>query len=122
MGPLLLCVTVQPLLGDLSAELKIGFMDDFTLGGEASVVAMDVANLRRAGKEIGLIINDSKCELVHDPNFTYPFSAFQGFAHVNPNQVSLLGAPLLQGPALDASLAKCCEVLAKAIEIGRAHV
>ena len=107
---------MQPLSRDLSAQLKIGFMDDFTFGGEASAVALDVANLRRAGKDIGLIINDSKCELVHDPNFAHPFSAFQGFAHVNPNQVSWLGAPLLQGPALDASLAKCCEVLAKAIE------
>ena len=63
-----------------------------------------------------MIINDSKCELVNDPNFAHPFSAFLDFAHVNPNQVSLLGAPLLQGPALDAFLAKCCEVLAKAID------
>ena len=65
-----------------------------------------------------MIINSSKCELVQDSNFAHPFSAFQGFTHVNSNQVSLLGVPLLQGPAMDAFLAKCrCrEVLAKAID------
>jgi hypothetical protein len=116
LGPLLFCVTAQPLLRKLSAELRIGFMDDFTLGGEASAVADDVAYLRRAGNDIGLIINDSKCELVHTPDFAPSLSAFQGFAHVGFNEVSLLGAPLLHGSALDASLTRCCEALAKAIE------
>ena len=50
-------------------------MDDFTLGGEASAVAMDVAYLRRASKDIGLIINDSKREIIHDPNSAQPFFA-----------------------------------------------
>lgn len=80
---------MRPLLKDFTAELKIGFMDDFTRqrGREASAVAMDVVNLCRTGKDMGWIITDSKCELNHSSKFAHPFSASQGFD--SSNQVSL---------------------------------
>jgi hypothetical protein len=33
LGPLLFCLTIQPLLSSLRSALTIGFMDDLTLGG-----------------------------------------------------------------------------------------
>ena len=33
IGPLLFCNTVQPLLESLQSDLRLGFLDDFKLGG-----------------------------------------------------------------------------------------
>ena len=33
LGPALFCTTIQPLLLSLVSELKVGYMDDLTLGG-----------------------------------------------------------------------------------------
>ena len=33
LGPLLFCLTVQPLLNSLSSKLRLGYLDDVTLGG-----------------------------------------------------------------------------------------
>ena len=49
LGPLLFCLTVQPVLQAMSSELVISYMDDFTLGGTAGTVTSDV--LRRHGLE-----------------------------------------------------------------------
>jgi len=42
VGPLLFCNSVQPLLNSMDSVLTLGFLDDFTLGGPAEVVARDV--------------------------------------------------------------------------------
>ena len=61
IGPLLFCNTVQPLLESLQSELPLGHLDDFTLGGEQSVVAKDV--VAEIGQTLGFTLNISKCEL-----------------------------------------------------------
>jgi len=33
VGPLLFCNTIQPLLSSLDSDVKLGFLDDVTLGG-----------------------------------------------------------------------------------------
>src|SRR6218665_2511458 len=42
LAPLLFSVPLQPMLQALESELKIGFLDDITLGGEAGRVAHDI--------------------------------------------------------------------------------
>jgi hypothetical protein len=64
LGPLLFCLTVQPLLESLGSELVVGFMDDVTLGGLRSSVASDVDTIITRGPEFGLSLNSSKCECI----------------------------------------------------------
>jgi hypothetical protein len=55
-GPLLFCVTVQPLLRSSSSQMIVAFMDDVTLGGQLSSVAEsdDVATMSTQGLKYGL--------------------------------------------------------------------
>jgi hypothetical protein len=39
LGPTLFCLTIHPMLQSLSSELRVGYMDDITLGGPEDVVA-----------------------------------------------------------------------------------
>jgi len=61
------------MLSLLEASLNLGYLDDVTLGGlvktMASAVASDVAKIIKAGTEIGLSLNVSKCELIAHKNF-----------------------------------------------------
>ena len=42
LGPLLSSLTIHPLLMSLKSELRIGFLDDVTLGGPEDVVSEDL--------------------------------------------------------------------------------
>src|SRR5664279_5072500 len=64
LGPLLFCLTVQPLLSSLSSKLVMGFLDDFTLGGSLPSVSQDVDLVMDAGARLGLHLNVAKCELI----------------------------------------------------------
>jgi len=52
------------VVSSLEASLKLGYLDDVNLGGTVKTVASDVAEIIRAGSEIGLSLNASKCELI----------------------------------------------------------
>jgi len=47
VGPLLFCNTIQPLLSSLDSDVKLGFLDDVTLGGPVDTVAADVARIAK---------------------------------------------------------------------------
>jgi len=64
-GPLLFCNTIHPLLESLGSVLRLGYMDDVTLGG--SQLAKDVQTVIDVGRDMGLNINVSKCELIAHP-------------------------------------------------------
>ena len=57
LGPLLFCLSIQPLLESLKSELVIGFMDDVTIGGNHDTVAQDVENVINKGRNFGLSLN-----------------------------------------------------------------
>ena len=46
------------------SALNLGYLDDLTLGGQVDVVAADVLTVAEAGRDLGLILNISKCELI----------------------------------------------------------
>ena len=54
LGPLLFCNTIQPLLTSLGSVLRLGYMDDVTLGGSQDAVAKDVQTVMEVGHEVGL--------------------------------------------------------------------
>jgi Reverse transcriptase (RNA-dependent DNA polymerase) len=83
LGSSLLCGTIYQILLSLMSELTLGYMDDVTLGSSESQVAQDVDIIRRTGKEIGLLLNDKKCEFIGKTAIsTSTNSAFRNFVHL----------------------------------------
>ena len=114
VGPLLFCNSVQPLLGSMDSVLTLGFLDYFTLGGPAEVVARDVSKVVEIGGELGFSLNVSKCELVSHDGFTVTDSLLQSFPRTCIGDVTLLGAPLFPGPSLDRAWSDRCAEFARA--------
>ena len=67
LGPLLFSITLQPLLDRIMSELKIGYLDDVTIGGSFGSVIDDVERIRQEALSIGLELNPSKCEVIGFP-------------------------------------------------------
>jgi len=82
IGPLLFCNTVQPLLLSLQTELNVGYLDDVTLGGQVEMVASDVAEIVRAGSDLGLSLNVDKCELIAHADLQVSDTLLQSFTRV----------------------------------------
>jgi len=116
IGPLLFCNTVQPLISSLQAELKLGYLDDVTLGGQVEMVASDVAEIVRAGSDLGLSLKVDKCELIAHSDLQVNDTLLQSFTRVEISNTTLLGAPLFPGPVLDSAWDKRCENLARAVD------
>ena len=64
LGPILFCLTIQPLLQTLISPLKAGFLDDITLGGRTESLNKDVEAVMIGGKDLGLQLNVTKCEVI----------------------------------------------------------
>ena len=116
LGPILFCIGIQPLLDSLSSPLRIALLDDITLGGNRDTLAADVGLIQQHQPDLGLCLNDSKCELI-----TRDFNLFQNsrldyFTRVEISKASLLGAPLFEDQALDMCLVSRLNDLTRASE------
>jgi hypothetical protein len=118
LGPLLFCLTIQPMLSSLRSALTIGFMDDLILGGHLDDVVNYAHLINHLGSDLGLHLNTSKCEVIclAVDSQSQPFPMLQSFIHVLPTYATLLGAPCLAGRKLDSALNDCCVELRRAIE------
>ena len=103
LGPLLFCIAVQPFLSNLQSVLRIGFLDDVTLGGPASTVGIDVVSFSTACSGIGLDLNVTKCELISKNQGQLPDS-LRAFIQLTPDNASCLGTPLLVGAVMNSLL------------------
>src|SRR6218665_496627 len=45
LGPLLFCLPLQPVLHSLTSDLRMGYLDDLSLGGSPDIVAKDIETL-----------------------------------------------------------------------------
>ena len=115
LGPLLFCLTIQPILAALTSPLKIGYLDDITIGGQQSTVAEDVDTIRTMSETIGLKLNNSKCELISNSKAPV-INTFKDFVQLQPDSAYLLGAPLTTGPAMDQALQQRSSDLERGIE------
>lgn len=106
LGPLLFCLTIQPLLLGIQSELVSGYLDDIGIGGEATMVADDVMRLEQEARTIGLTLNHNKCEVLGPPEAIAAWNA-SGLAFARPplSDSTLLGSPTQAGPGVDAALA-----------------
>ena len=116
LGPLLFCKTIQPLLASLHSVLKLGYMDDLTLGGPQETVAKDVQLVMKAGQDMGLNLNISKCELITQPSCIITDPVLSSFIQVSVGDAELLGAPLFPGAVLDSAWSQRCDELARAVD------
>ena len=114
LGPFLFCLTLQPVLNTLQSDIILGYLDDVSGGGDLESVADDVTKVESLGAELGLRLNRNKCELIssHFP-VDLPHS-LRGFKLVDPSDAILLGAPILDGPAMDKVLLEKCRDLQRA--------
>ena len=116
LGPLLFCLALQPLINCLESDLVLGYLDDVSGGGDLLTVARDVSMVEEYGAALGLSLNRSKCELIAlAPPAVLPKS-LEGFRLVAPSDAELLGAPILDGTAMDRILEKKLNDLQRAAD------
>jgi hypothetical protein len=99
LGPLLFCLTIEPLLLSLSSQLILAFMDDPMLAGDLLSLAADVNVVSSQGANYGLQLNFSECEAITQ-NCTVSHATFDVFQRFTPGTAVLLGAPLAAGQAM----------------------
>ena len=116
LGPLEFCIVIQPLLQSLKSSLRIGFLDDLTLGGHVDTVAADIAKLAEECRRLGLELNPTKCEIVGlSQSDADNVNEFNSFRIVQLEDLTLLGSPVQSGRAVDAALEVKCADLNRAV-------
>lgn len=117
LGSLEFCEAIHPLLTDLQSAVKIGFMDDITLAGDVQTVEADVNTISNHSVDTGLKLNISKCEIIAGNSVAiHDSSILSKFVKVTKDEMTLLGAPVVKGPAQDAALTHKIDQLKKALE------
>jgi len=124
LGPLLFCMTMHPVLSQCDAEIRIGYLDDVTLGGSISSLSQNVEYLKEASLSLGLVLNNNKCEFISNSIPQSLPSALQNFLYVNTSDAILLGSPILRGAATQKVLGDRVEslkVAADRLKLLQAH-
>ena len=126
LGPLYFCLAVKELLASMKSELTIGYLDDFSLGDEAEIVADDFVQLEIKAQELGLTLNRAKCEVIGQTSITKTQLEARGIClrEVEQKDAILLGSPLLPGVGVDKAIATKrneLETLASRLPLMPAH-
>jgi len=100
----------------LGSVLRLGYMDDVTLGGSQDAVARDVQTIINVGHEMGLDLNISKCELISHPGYVVSDSTLQSFLQIPVPDAEVLGAPLFPYTVLDTVWSQHCNGFARAVD------
>ena len=90
-------------------------MDYFTVSGQDDVAASDVDTIARSAKDTGLVLNPSKCEIVCANEDVADKPIFEDYIRLRPENITLLGTPILRCPAADKAISAKIDDLARAI-------
>ena len=106
LGPLLFCLTIQPLLLKLRSAFSVFYLDDGTIGGSAEDIIRDLRIVEYEAGLASLELNHAKTELVCDDVVTCNavLSAFSDFKQICCNCATLLGTPLGSVGLIDSIL------------------
>ena len=63
LGPLLFCLTIYPLIEQLTCEFMLFYLDDGIMGGGLSDILHDLQNLEVLASDSGLRLNQDKSEI-----------------------------------------------------------
>ena len=84
LGPLLFCLTIQPLLLKLQSAFSVFYLDDGTIGGSAEDIIRDLRIVEYEAGLASLELNHAKTKLVCDDVVTcnVVLSAFSDFKQI----------------------------------------
>ena len=103
------------LISSLS-ELKVDFLDDIIFAGQLDIVMKDVITIKDKTDKYGLRLNAAKYEVVYgEPQPLHNDETLKNFQRVELEDLTLLGAPVLPGRAVDTALIQKTEKLERAI-------
>ena len=112
------CDAAQPTQLATSSRTKFGFVDDTNLEGRISQVANDVQLIIDSDQHAGLRLNAHKCEIIAN-NFElidqYPI--LKDFKRTAKEDMTLLGAPILEGKVVDKALQEKIADLERSVEL-----
>ena len=101
LGPMLFALAIHEVVKDNNGlDLNVWYLDDGCIAGDPEMVLKHASDLTHKFKELGLIINPSKCELysldnTSEVNCKLRFSqVFEGIKIHDKEEWTLLGAPL----------------------------
>ena len=97
MGSFLFALTTRDLMLSCKSPLNAWYLDDVVLGGQLQSVKEDLKKIVDAKNSLGLTVNFSKCELMLIDSQTNidPAQEFPGIKEIQPEDLTLLGAPVL---------------------------
>ena len=95
MGSFLFALTTRDLMLSCKSPLNAWYLDDVVLGGQLQSVKEDLNRIVDAKKSLGLTVNFSKCELMLKDSHIDSAQEFPGIKIIQPNELTLLGAPVL---------------------------
>ena len=92
-------LTIQPIAQALISPFNVWYLDDGTLGGPVGKVLDDFKILKEKCHEVGLSLNEGKCELSIISQGKTPFNKddlnlFGKIKEVSKENLTLLGAPI----------------------------
>lgn len=99
-GPLIFSLAIHQIILKLNANLKLFYLDDGTISGDAESVLKDVNTLITESQNIGLTINPKKCELffisgITDDSIKSGFEkVLNGIRTVSSSELNILGSPI----------------------------
>lgn len=106
LGPLLFCSTVMSLVNRVRSEFNCWYMDDGTLGGDVDTLLKDFNTIVEDGRNLGLVVNTSKCEIITDDEEVVGMFKLVApdIKHVKASAAMLLGAPIGDVQSVDEVL------------------
>ena len=107
LSPLLVCLTIHPVLSDIQSDFVSGYLDDIAISGATKTVADDVRRLKNQAKVIGLQMNKNKCGIIGLSPLNQENWQSNEFCFLETPccKASLLGAPITAGENIDSFLA-----------------
>lgn len=63
LGPAIFSLAIHPVITALNSKFNIWYLDDGTIGDDATSVLNDLKSIKEQFKQLGLQLNFSKCEL-----------------------------------------------------------
>ena len=112
LGPLLFCLSIQPVILQLSSEFRVFYFDDGTLGGLEKDVLYDFVSIKQECSSLGLKLNISKLELIsYGPAGAQLLKVAPNLRQIHPNEATLLGSPIGQLPFINTALSNKIQAL-----------
>ena len=126
LGPLLFSLAIHHLILSLRSEFRIFYLDDGTIGGSLDEVTADLKKIELSCKELGLVLNHSKSEVIcsDDDTKCAILEVSPQLQYINPSDACLLGAPIGGPQSIIAALTakkKTLERLGERLKLLHSH-